>query len=212
MTPNEKRPRTLPPEARRKQIIDAVLTVVAEHGVRGASTARLAKVADVSQGTLYLYFKNRQEMFAAAIDEIFTQMEGLFQDCYETSPIDCLRKEAQHHTELMKTGHSFVNAWVEFIAAGTQEGLRAEVARTQQRAFDMIKAYVEQGKAQGAIRSDCDSDRFVWQWQTVMWGENMSVLMDLPAFMDEGHSTALSELLLRSVDARVLGGSDRKPK
>jgi AcrR family transcriptional regulator len=197
--------RTLPPEERRKQIVDAVLAVVAEHGVRGASTARLAEAAGVSQGTLYLYFSSRQEMFAAAIDEIFAEMERLFEDCNEGNPIDCLRKEAKHHTELMKTGRSFVNAWVEFIAAGTQEGLRAEVARTQQRAFEMIKAYVEKGKAQGAIRTDCDSDRFVWQWQTVMWGENMSVLMDLPAFMDEGHSAALTELLVASIDARLVG-------
>jgi AcrR family transcriptional regulator len=206
VTSKQENPRRLPPEERRQQIVEAVLRVVAEHGVSGASTARLSRAARVSQGTLYQYFASRQEMFAAALDEIFTQMEALFFDVTEPHPIDRIREEVRRHAELMKTGRSFVCAWMEFVAAGTHEGLRPEVAKVQVRVFAMLKELVEQGKADGAIRPEIDSDRLVWQWQTVLWGENMSCLMGLPAFMDEGHSAALLDLILDAADTRLPGG------
>ncbi len=183
--------------------------VVGEHGVSGASTARLARAASVSQGTLYKYFASRREMFAAALDEIFAQMEALFLNVTEPHPIDRIREEVRRHAELMKSGRSFVRAWMEFVAAGMHEGLGPEVAMVQVRAFSMLKGLVEQGKADGAIRPLVDSDRLVWQWQTVLWGENMSCLMGLPAFMDDGHSTALLNLVLDAADARLPAGVPR---
>ena len=61
------RVRRLPPEERRGQIVQAVLDVVAEYGVPEATIARIAKAADVSEGTLYVYFASRKEMLLAAL-------------------------------------------------------------------------------------------------------------------------------------------------
>jgi AcrR family transcriptional regulator len=69
--------RRLPRAKRRVQIIEAVLKVVAEHGVPSATVARIAAAAGVSEGTLYVYFASRDEMLTAALDSIFADMSNL---------------------------------------------------------------------------------------------------------------------------------------
>jgi AcrR family transcriptional regulator len=194
--------RRLPPEERRAQIIEAVLKVVAEHGVPGATVARIAAAADVSEGTLYVYFGSRDEILMAALDSIFMDMASLIDSSAGVNAAERLALIAQRHSQLMKTERGgFALPWVEFIAAGPQVGLREAVARTQQRAFDKMLAIVEEGQAEGTIRRDLEARRLTWQWYTIMWAENMSTLMGLSEYIDAGHSGYSLDLLLN--DATV---------
>src|SRR6476661_6171169 len=51
------------PEERPRQILDAALTVFAEHGLAAARLDDIAKRAGLSKGTIYLYFPNKEELF-----------------------------------------------------------------------------------------------------------------------------------------------------
>jgi len=53
--------------ARRQAILDAALTVFAEHGYEAARLDDVAAHAGVAKGTLYLYFKDKQALFAALV-------------------------------------------------------------------------------------------------------------------------------------------------
>lgn len=197
MSSKPTQPRRLPPEERRQQIVRAVIEVVAEYGVPGATVSRIAKAAKVSEGTLYVYFESREEMLMAALDSIFFQMAGLIDASDETDPLERLRDIGRRHSELMKTERGgFALPWMEFIAAGPQVGLREAVARIQQRAFAKMLAIVEEGLAEGVIRPDLDAERLTWEWYTVVWAENMSCLMGLPEFIDDHHSAYLLDLII----------------
>ena len=52
-------------EERRKQIIDAAEKVFATKGFGGATIENIADEAELSPATLYLYFKNKDEMYAS---------------------------------------------------------------------------------------------------------------------------------------------------
>jgi AcrR family transcriptional regulator len=196
------RSRRLPREERRRQIVEAIVEVVAEHGVPGATVSRIAQAARVSEGTLYVHFGSRVEMLMAALDSIFTQMSGLIDSSEEQDAVARLRDIARRHSELMKTERGgFLYPWVEFIAAGPQVGLREAVARTQTKAFSKMLSIVQQGQAEGTIRRDLEARRLTWEWYTVMWAENMSCLMGLTEFIDDRHSEYLSELILKDAVA-----------
>jgi AcrR family transcriptional regulator len=53
--------------ARREAILDAALTVFAEHGFEAARLEDMAKRAGVAKGTLYLYFKDKEALFEALV-------------------------------------------------------------------------------------------------------------------------------------------------
>ncbi|MGI2326398.1 TetR/AcrR family transcriptional regulator [Planococcus sp. YIM B11945] len=67
-----------------KQIIDAAVVVIAENGYHQAQVSKIAKQAGVADGTIYLYFKNKEDIlisvfqekmgvFVSKLEEILTQ-------------------------------------------------------------------------------------------------------------------------------------------
>ena len=47
----------------RAEIFDAAAKVIDEHGYAGASISRITEMAGIAQGTFYLYFQSRQDLF-----------------------------------------------------------------------------------------------------------------------------------------------------
>lgn len=64
---------------KRRQIIDGARAVFLARGFDGASMEDVARAAGVSKGTLYVYFENKEQLFAALIEEESEQQaERLF--------------------------------------------------------------------------------------------------------------------------------------
>ncbi|MFF5994396.1 TetR/AcrR family transcriptional regulator [Lysinibacillus sp. KU-BSD001] len=57
-----------------KQIIDAAVIAIAENGYHQAQVSKIAKQAGVADGTIYLYFKNKEDILIS----IFNEKMGLF--------------------------------------------------------------------------------------------------------------------------------------
>ncbi len=65
--------------AKRRQIIDGARAVFLAQGFDAASMNDIARAAGVSKGTLYVYFKNKEELFEAIVEqECEAQAEGIF--------------------------------------------------------------------------------------------------------------------------------------
>jgi AcrR family transcriptional regulator len=65
--------------AKRRQIVEGARQIFLAHGFDAASMGDIAKAAGVSKGTLYVYFKNKEELFEAIVmAECVCQAEGLF--------------------------------------------------------------------------------------------------------------------------------------
>ncbi len=62
-------PRPRDPEGRREAIVDAAVTVIAEHGIGDATHRRIAAQADVPLGSTTYYFPTRAELVAAALEK-----------------------------------------------------------------------------------------------------------------------------------------------
>ncbi|HCG94522.1 MAG TPA: TetR/AcrR family transcriptional regulator [Halieaceae bacterium] len=79
MTPEKKRARSLEEKSfRRQQILDAASALFGEVGYEGFSVALLASKAGIVKGTLYLYFKTREEVFLALYDQSLNRWSEKF--------------------------------------------------------------------------------------------------------------------------------------
>jgi AcrR family transcriptional regulator len=79
VTPEKKRARSLEEKSfRRQQILDAASALFAEVGYEGFSVALLASKAGIVKGTLYLYFKTREEVFLALYDQSLNRWSEKF--------------------------------------------------------------------------------------------------------------------------------------
>jgi TetR/AcrR family fatty acid metabolism transcriptional regulator len=70
---------TANPPDKRRRILDAAVSVFAQHGFYNAKVSQIAKEAGVADGTIYLYFKNKEDIliqvFIDAMDEILRRQE-----------------------------------------------------------------------------------------------------------------------------------------
>jgi AcrR family transcriptional regulator len=55
---------------RRTQILEAATRVFAEKGYHRATTKDIARVAEMAEGTIYLYFKNKSELLIALLEHL----------------------------------------------------------------------------------------------------------------------------------------------
>ncbi|MCG3420109.1 TetR/AcrR family transcriptional regulator [Oceanobacillus jordanicus] len=52
-----------------KQIIEAAVEVIAENGYHASQVSKIAKKAGVADGTIYLYFKNKEDILVSVFEE-----------------------------------------------------------------------------------------------------------------------------------------------
>ena len=63
-------PRTADPDARRKQISRAAITIFARDGFQGAAVGDIAAEARLSKGSIYRYFTDKEALFHAAFEAV----------------------------------------------------------------------------------------------------------------------------------------------
>jgi AcrR family transcriptional regulator len=62
------RPRTKPPEARRKELMNAAQRLFLDRGVAPTTIEQITSAAGVAKGTFYLYFSSKEDVLAALGD------------------------------------------------------------------------------------------------------------------------------------------------
>jgi TetR/AcrR family transcriptional regulator len=64
------------PEESRAAILQAAALEFAEHGIAGARTDAIAREANVNKALLYYYFKDKETLYGAVLDEAFSGLRS----------------------------------------------------------------------------------------------------------------------------------------
>jgi AcrR family transcriptional regulator len=85
----------------RNEILRAALEVFANEGYQQLSMRRLAEKVEYSPTTIYLYFKDKAELFECVCEETFAQLSGIFIQIVSTSsdPFEALRKSCRAYVD-----------------------------------------------------------------------------------------------------------------
>jgi TetR/AcrR family transcriptional regulator len=145
------------PEESRAAILQAAVREFSREGVAGARTDAIARAAGVNKALLYYYFKDKETLYAAVLDQVF---EGLSQSIQKALSSDLPPRE-----KLL----AYVGAHFDYIASHplypriTQgEMMRAARGATPQLKriakqyfvplFRKVAAVIEEGRATGDFR------------------------------------------------------------
>jgi AcrR family transcriptional regulator len=86
--PGRKRGRPVDEEARKRKSADilvAAARVFARHGYASTDVQRIADEVGVGKGTLYLYFRSKEELFWAAVEQGLTRLEDRVNGAAQTA-------------------------------------------------------------------------------------------------------------------------------
>jgi AcrR family transcriptional regulator len=189
-------PRRMTGAERKKRIVEATVDIVARHGVQGATTARIAAAAGISEKSLYSYFASRRDILIAALDSVFERSRRGFLHRTKVDALEQLRESARLH---WPSEPDFVYPLFEFFAAPAEAGLREELRVRHQTSVELLAGIVEEGKAQGTIRADADSEQTAWEIMGVYWAEDLAYMLGFDEFASSGRSTIMLERILREI-------------
>lgn len=119
-----------------KQIIDAAVIAIAENGYHQAQVSKIAKQAGVADGTIYLYFKNKEDILIS----VFEEKMSLFVE--NLSDIIKEDQTATQKLEKMIENHFTVLANDRHLATVTQLELRQSNKEIRLKINAILKEYL----------------------------------------------------------------------
>lgn len=135
-------------------ILRAAIQVMAESGYHNAQISRIARVAGVADGTVYLYFKNKEDVLISllrrCINQIVTTCEG----------------ELEARDQAPERLRTFVSLYFSALGGDAQlamvtqvhlrqvdANIRRQIGEFMRPLYDMLDSIVDLGIAQGIFRS-----------------------------------------------------------
>ncbi|KYD01816.1 TetR/AcrR family transcriptional regulator [Bacillus atrophaeus] len=118
------------------QIIDAAVEVIAENGYHQSQVSKIAKQAGVADGTIYLYFKNKEDILIS----LFKEKMGQFIERMEEEIKE--KQTAKEKLALVITKHFSLLADDRHLAIVTQLELRQSNLQLRQKINDILKGYL----------------------------------------------------------------------
>ncbi|MFP4458150.1 MAG: TetR/AcrR family transcriptional regulator [Candidatus Zixiibacteriota bacterium] len=76
-------PKNVNKEEKRKQIYEAAISLFSQKGVWNTTISQIAKKAGVGKGTIYEYFRSKEDILMAALEFVITRVFELFQEEFD---------------------------------------------------------------------------------------------------------------------------------
>lgn len=141
--------------SRRNAIIDAAVEVFARKGFFGAKVSEIAETAGVADGTIYLYFKSKDEILISLFEE---KMEGIIADFMDLldeveDPEEKIRRYIVAHLELVASQPELMQVLTielrqsaRFIKEYSPKGFG--------KYLNILGAILEEGQSRGVFREE----------------------------------------------------------
>lgn len=155
--------------AKAKKIVNAALTMFERHGFQATSLEQIAAQAGMGKSTLYDYFKNKEELFIASIEEASDQWFEVIEQISSRSakPIERLELVAETilgFAECNKPNDQrlFIEILMQTIMAGGVFYKRSDIIRTlHKRVIRLVTNILLEGVSRGHLRPEiaCQAEK-----------------------------------------------------
>ncbi|RUT48064.1 TetR/AcrR family transcriptional regulator [Paenibacillus anaericanus] len=138
-------------------ILEAALKVIAENGFHGSQISKIAKEAGIADGTVYLYFKNKEDILISLFQQRLGELVSTFNDSIRetNSAEEALRKICEiHFTELEQNVNLAFVTQIELRQSSFE--LRKAIGLSVKPYIQLIEHILEQGVQEKSFRPDLD--------------------------------------------------------
>jgi TetR/AcrR family fatty acid metabolism transcriptional regulator len=146
------RPKT---EDKRKRILQAAVKVFARKGYFAARVSEIARKAGVADGTIYLYFKSKEDILVRLFDEVMAEQAeavGKAVSALPTAP-ERLRAIAERHLRALGGNRDLAVVFQVELRQSTQF-MERFTASWLGDYLALITQVIEQGQREGVLRAD----------------------------------------------------------
>ncbi|MEK3933972.1 TetR/AcrR family transcriptional regulator [Sporosarcina sp. FSL W7-1349] len=140
-----------------KQIVDAAVIVIAENGYHQAQVSKIAKEAGVADGTIYLYFKNKEDILINVFREkmaiFISELEEILKRNHTVSELLYALIE-NHFRILHEDRHLAIVTQLELRQSNKE--LRTRINNVLREYLALLDQILKKGIENGELDADLD--------------------------------------------------------
>lgn len=135
-------------------ILNAAAKVFSEYGFSGAKISQIAKEAGVADGTIYLYFQNKEDilftLFRTSLEDFVSQLKAKLENAQ--SPPDALRILCEFWFHFMEENVYLAHLNLVELRQHLSGDRRKKLSAYITPFFELIERIVKQGMEDGSFR------------------------------------------------------------
>ena len=149
------------PRDKADRIIEAAVVILATKGYHKATIQEISKTAAVSDGTIYEYFKNKEDVLFSALERQFDQNLDSLDELFEIkSPLRKLRRYIRYHFTIFLNNPVFTKVFL-FDAIYNPRFYASRAYQPFKNYLASIYDILEEGKRDGSLRPEINNRIFV---------------------------------------------------
>jgi TetR/AcrR family transcriptional regulator len=147
---------------KRLEILGAAMNFFAQKGFERTTVDEIAGRANIGKGTVYLYFKNKEAIFRAIIEQGLTDMEKIiFESTRQGDFIRQLHTFIYNNLKYIETNREFYRMFLKerltFKLLSDEQSYRL-IMEKHQSLFSLMRHVIQQGIDQGYLRPGIPDD------------------------------------------------------
>ena len=139
------------------KILDAAIRVFARKGFYNSTISDVAKVAEVAEGTIYLYFKNKDDLLISIfeqsmdlfVQEVNRELAGV------TDPKEKLKKFLSLHLRLVEENPDLAQV-LQIELRQSSKFMKEYEGGKFSDYLNIVRSIIEEGQEKGIFRSDLE--------------------------------------------------------
>ncbi len=173
-------------EHRREEIINAAQKVFFEKGLQVATMDEIADAAELSKGTLYLYYKSKEDLYLGVMVRGMEILYEMFMKTVNTPEptIPRLKNLADAYYEFFKQQRNYFRMFYFFQNPQFHKQVSDEMMKTcnseNQKVWRVVIDLIQQGMTEGQIRSDIDPVEIA----VILWAGANAIMMRMDTQLD----------------------------
>lgn len=150
-------------ELRRNQIIDAAEKVIFAKGLENSTMTAIGREAELSKGTLYLYFKNKNDLYMAICERGSNMLNERFHKVFseDHTGLELIRLMGETYLDFVRLNPDYFTTFMNYEAHQNPEELEnSEPAQTcqqnAQEAMNLMVRALQIGMHDGTVNDSYD--------------------------------------------------------
>lgn len=161
-------------QERKRQILAAARTLLFSEGLQGTSINKIAEKAELAIGTIYFYFRNKEEIFAALQQEGLSILYARIQEAMkqDQNPETRLRATARVYLDFSRENKDYFDIINYFLSSPKvlfSPSVKEQIDENGNRVIQTMVKTIEQGISAGIFR-EVDAWRFAMMFWAALHG------------------------------------------
>jgi AcrR family transcriptional regulator len=197
-------------EQKRENIMKAALKIFSQKGFSPAALDEVAQEAGIAKGTLYLYFKDKEDLFCSTILNVIDDLANFLREHIDEKmgPIQVLESIAYHQLQFFSQNRDVYGIFQTLINDNllcSHKRLFSLLLEKKQELIDYETSIVERGKRKGVIRSDLKTEDIVNSFDGIVTNaiRQLGIEANFASPIEvEGRARSIMKVLLEGISGR----------